>query len=269
MRFFRFLFLIPVFLTSPAFADGIAKPWQLGFQAAATPVMERITHMHNALLVIITLISIFVLILLAIVVVRFNHRANPTPSKNAHNTMLEIAWTTIPVLILIGIAIPSLKLTYYMDKTEKADMTLKVVGRQWYWEYEYPDQKIGFESRIIADKDLQPGQPRLLTVDHPLYIPVDTVVRLQTTGGDVIHAWAMPAFGVKIDAVPGRLNETWFEATKTGVYYGQCSELCGVDHGFMPIELHVVSKDEFATWVAAQQKSADAGTAAIALNIKE
>lgn len=276
MRHFRSFLLAAILCAVSASAGvadevvrGMALPWQLNFQPAATPVMERLENLHHFLLIVITVITLFVLALLAVIIVKFNRRANPNPSKNAHNTLLEIVWTTIPVLILVVIAIPSLKLTYFMDRTEQADMTLKVIGRQWYWEYEYPDQKISFESRIVPEEELKPGQPRLLAVDRPLYIPVDTTVRVLVTGGDVIHSWAMPAFGVKTDAVPGRLNETWFKAEKTGVFYGQCSELCGVDHGFMPIELHVVTKEEFNAWVKSQQASSDAGTATTALNVTQ
>lgn len=233
------------------------EPWQLGFQEAVTPVMERISSLHNGMTVLITVISIFVLVLLVIIALRFRENKNPRPSKTTHNTMLEIVWTTIPVLILIGIAIPSLRLHYYMDKAHDPDMVLKVVGYQWYWNYEYPDLGVSFDSYMIKDEDLKPNQPRLLAVDNPVVVPVDATVAVHITAGDVIHSWAMPSFGVKTDALPGRLNETWFQATKEGVYYGQCSELCGVGHGFMPIEIHVVSQEAYEMWAEeAQEKFA-------------
>lgn len=237
-------------------AEGLAHPWQLGFQHAATPVMEKLNGLHNFVLVIITLITLFVLALLAYVCTRFSAKNNPVPSKTSHNTLIEVVWTTIPIMILVAIAIPSLRLHYFMDVQEKSDLTLKIVGRQWYWEYEYPDQGISFESRLVADKELKPGQPRLLTVDNDVVVPVGEVVKIQITGGDVIHSWAVPSFGVKVDAIPGRLNEQWFKVEEPGDYYGQCSELCGVDHGFMPIHVRAVSKEEFASWVASKKKSA-------------
>lgn len=228
-------------------------PKSMAFQHAVTPVMERLTSMHHNLLILITIISVFVLALLTYVCIRFSAKNNPVPSKVTHNVAVEVIWTVIPVLILVAIGIPSLKLHYYMDVVPEADMTLKVQGNQWYWTYTYPDNGgLTFESRMLSGDDLKnhPNPIRLLSVDNPLYIPVNKTVRVEVTGSDVIHSWAMPAFGVKTDAIPGRLNETWFKATQEGVYYGQCSELCGVDHGFMPIELHVVSQEEFDKWVA-------------------
>lgn len=225
------------------------EPWQLGFQEPVTPVMEQLNSLHDGLTLTITVIALFVLALLIVVVWRFREKKNPNPSKVTHNTPLEIAWTVIPVLILVAIAIPSLRVHYYMDKAVEPDMVIKAVGYQWYWNYEYPDyDDIMFDSYMIKDEDLKEDQIRLLSVDNPLVVPVDTTVALHITGGDVIHSWAMPAFGVKTDAVPGRLNETWFRAEKEGVYYGQCSEICGVGHGFMPIEIHVVSQEEFDQW---------------------
>ncbi|NBX04153.1 MAG: cytochrome c oxidase subunit II [Alphaproteobacteria bacterium] len=238
---------------APAY-EGMAKPWQLGFQEAATPVMERLVGMHDILLVIITAITIFVLIALIYICVRFSKKNNPVASKTTHNAKLEVIWTVIPILILVGIAIPSLRLHYYMQNVQEPELTVKVTGYQWYWGYEYPDNGgISFESRIIEDKDLKPGDIRLLSVDNRLVVPVDTTVRVLLTGADVIHAFAVPAFGIKKDAMPGRLNETWFKATKTGTFYGQCSELCGVKHGFMPIVVDVVSKEDFAKWTKKQQ----------------
>ncbi|MDX2112471.1 MAG: cytochrome c oxidase subunit II [Alphaproteobacteria bacterium] len=252
--------------SAPAMAEtvGLAEPWQLGFQQAATPVMERLNADHNLLLVIITAITLFVLALLVVIIVKFNRKANPVPSKTAHNTKLEIIWTVVPIIILVVIAIPSLRVHYFMEDTEQAEMDLKVTGYQWYWGYKYPTHGgFEFESRMIPDKEIKEGQVRLLSVDNPVVVPVDTKVRVLLTGADVIHSWAMPAFGVKRDAMPGRLNETWFKATRTGTFYGQCSELCGVGHGFMPIEVRVVSKEDFASWVSEQQKKAGIDPAAL------
>lgn len=234
-----------------AFAEmGQPAPWEHTLQEAATPVMENIIWFHNFLLVLITVITLFVLALLVIVVVKFNARANPVPSKTTHNTLIEVAWTLIPVLILVGIAVPSFRLLFLELDVPKPDLTVKVTGKQWYWSYAYPDNgKFEFDSLLDKDK-----QPRLLGVDNEMVVPVNKVVRIQTTGADVIHSFAVPAFGVKIDSVPGRLNESWFKATKTGVFYGQCSELCGKDHAFMPIAVRVVSDQEFATWVEGAKK---------------
>lgn len=223
----------------------------MGLQPGATPVKHLMDGFHDLLVVIITAIVLLVLALLVVVAVRFNARANPTPSRTTHNTVLEVAWTVIPVIILIVIAVPSFKLLYTLEVVPEAEMTVKVTGRQWYWDYEYPDHgNIAFSSFMIADSDLKEGQKRLLEVDRRLVVPVDTTVRVIVTAGDVIHSWAMPSFGIKKDAVPGRLNETWFRVEKEGVYYGQCSEICGVNHGFMPIAVEVVSKDAFTQWVA-------------------
>ncbi|MFZ2467790.1 MAG: cytochrome c oxidase subunit II [Parvibaculum sedimenti] len=236
-------------------------PREMGMQAAATPVMEDLVAFHNLLLYIITAIVIFVTLLLIIVMVRFNSKANPTPSKTTHNTLIEVLWTVLPVMILVVIAIPSFRLLYKEVVIPKADLTVKATGYQWYWGYEYPDNGgLSFDSNVVADADLKPGQPRLLTADNSMVVPVDTTVRVIVTGADVIHSFAVPSFGVKIDAIPGRLNETWFKATKTGMYYGQCSELCGQAHAFMPISIKVVTKEEFTSWLAEQKKSADAGS---------
>ena len=223
------------------------KPWEITLQEAATPVMENIISFHNLLLVLITLITLFVLALLVIVVVKFNAKANPVPSKTTHNTLIEVAWTLIPVLILVAIAVPSFRLLFQQLDIPKADLTVKATGKQWYWSYAYPDNgKFEFDSLMAADK-----QPRLLGVDNEMVVPVNKVIRVQTTGADVIHAFAVPSFGIKIDSIPGRLNETWFKATKVGMYYGQCSELCGKDHAFMPIAIRVVKEAVFEEWVAA------------------
>ena len=231
--------------------------WQMNFQPAVTPVMQEITEFHNLLLVITFIIAAFVTILLGVTFWKFSAKRNPVPSRTTHNTMLEMLWTAIPVIILVVIAVPSFKLLYLSDVVPKADMTIKAIGHQWYWTYEYPDHgKFSFDSNMIADDELKAGQRRLLETDTTVVVPVNTTVRVQITADDVIHAWAIPAFGVKLDAVPGRLNETWFKATKEGTYYGQCSELCGVNHGFMPIKVNVVSKAKFAAWTAAQRKAA-------------
>ena len=232
-----------------AFGDQ-PKPWEITLQDAATPVMENIISFHTLLVWIITIITLFVLALLVIVVVKFNAKANPVPSKTTHNTLIEVAWTLIPVLILVGIAVPSFRLLFLELDIPKADLTIKATGKQWYWSYAYPDNgKFEFDSLMAQDK-----QPRLLGVDNELVVPVNKVVRVQTTGADVIHSFAVPAFGIKIDAIPGRLNETWFKATKVGMYYGQCSELCGKDHAFMPIAVKVVSDQDFVAWVETAKK---------------
>jgi cytochrome c oxidase subunit 2 len=234
-----------------AFAElGQPAPWEYKLQEAATPVMENITWFHDFLLVLITLITLFVLALLVIVVVKFNAKANPVPSKTTHNTLIEVAWTLIPVLILVALVVPSFRLLFLELDVPKADLTIKVTGKQWYWTYAYPDNgKFEFDSLLAQDK-----QPRLLGVDNEMVVPVNKIVRIQTTGADVIHSFAVPAFGIKIDSVPGRLNETWFKATKTGMFYGQCSELCGKDHAFMPIAVRVVSDQEFAAWIETAKK---------------
>jgi len=250
--FFRFVAMVGALaLPGVAFAAQ-PKPWQLNFQEAATPLMEDITRFHDLLLWIIILISLFVLALLAYVMVKFNANANPNPSRTTHNTAIEVMWTVVPVVILVVIAIPSFKLLYASDVIPKVDMTIKATGNQWYWTYEYPDHgKFSFDANMVADDELKPGQPRLLETDNRVVVPVDTTVRVQVTASDVLHAWSIPAFGVKVDGVPGRLNEIWFGPVKNeGVYYGQCSELCGIRHGFMPIAVEVVSKEKFEAWVA-------------------
>ena len=251
---------VPLVYCGSALASQPA-PWQMGLQEAATPLMEQIDGFHDLLVIVCIVISLFVLALLGYVMYRFNERANPVPSRTTHNTMLEILWTVIPVIILVVIAVPSFRLLYYSDVVPESDMTIKATGNQWYWTYEYPDHGgFEFDSNIIPEEDLKEGDPRLLAVDNRIVVPVDTVVRLQVTASDVLHAWAMPAFGVKIDAVPGRLNETWFgPVAREGVYYGQCSELCGAKHGFMPIAVEVVSKDRFDSWIT-KAKQEFAGT---------
>jgi cytochrome c oxidase subunit 2 len=237
-----------------AFGLGQPLPWQLGLQPSVTPVMDSIAWFHDFLLYIITAITGFVLVLLVIVIVRFNARANPVPAKTTHNTMLEVAWTLIPVIILTAIAVPSFKLLFLQQTIPPADVTVKATGKQWYWSYAYPDSKFEFDSLMLQDKDRKPDQPRLLAVDNEMVVPVNKVVRVQVIGADVIHAFAVPSFGIKIDAIPGRLNETWFKATREGVYYGQCSELCGKDHAFMPIAVRVVNEKDYAAWIEQAKK---------------
>ncbi|HVW72016.1 MAG TPA: cytochrome c oxidase subunit II [Rhizomicrobium sp.] len=238
-------------------ALAVPQAYETGFQAAASPVMEQIEDFHRLLLYIIVAVCLFVLGLLIWIVVKYRAGANPVPSKVHHNTLLEVAWTLIPVLILVFIAVPSFRLLYFEAAIPKPDVTLKAIGKQWFWTYEYPGSAAGFtfDSVGLSDADAaKAGKPRLLGVDNPVYVPVNKVIEVDTVGADVIHSWAMPQMGVKMDAVPGRINHTWFKATQTGVYYGQCSELCGARHAYMPIELHVVSDADYAAWLAASKK---------------
>lgn len=265
---------------------GMAFPWQMNFQEAVTPVMERLYGLHEFLLIVITIISLFVLGLLGYACIRYRKKNNPVASKNSHNTVIEVIWTVVPIFILAAIFIPSYRLHYDCmhsigcseDGTPvEPDMTLKVVGYQWYWNYEYPGTDIIFDSYMKKSHDaegnelpmdhplrLQPGEPRLLAVDYPVVVPVNANVRVLVTGGDVIHSWAMPAFGVKQDTVPGRLNETWFRAEKEGTYYGQCSELCGIRHGFMPIQVEVVSQEMYDEWLEVAKQDIDKASKLIA-----
>ena len=244
------LIISSFFITIEVFADQ-PKDWQLGFQNPASDGMRDIVNFHNNLLLpIIIAISVFVLFLMLYACVRFRASANPNPSRRTHNVTVEILWTLIPCLILIVMAVPSFKILYKQDTIPKADLTIKAVGYQWYWGYEYPDENIIFDSYMIEEKDLRADQPRLLTVDHEVVVPVNKVVKVLITANDVLHAWALPAFGVKRDAVPGRINETWFKAEKEGTYYGQCSELCGIKHAFMPITVKVVSEEDYQEWLS-------------------
>jgi cytochrome c oxidase subunit 2 len=245
-------------LAVPARAGGMTE-WGLGFQPAAGEIAERSHDFHHMLLIIISAICALVTALLIIVMVRFRRSRNPEPSRTTHNTAIEVIWTLVPALILVVIAIPSWRLLFYIDVVPETEMTIKATGYQWYWSYQYPDQGgFSYDSFMVPEDQLKEGQPRLLTVDNPLVIPVDTKVRVQVTGADVIHSFAMPAQAIKVDAVPGRLNETWVEFDETGTYYGQCSEICGNGHAFMPIELHVVSRSDFDAWIKqAQDKYAD------------
>jgi cytochrome c oxidase subunit 2 len=236
-------------------AFAIPLPWETNFQPAASPVMERIEDFHQELLVIIVLVSLFVLALLVWIMLRYNTRRNPVPSKNAHNTLLEVAWTLIPVIILVIIAIPSFKLLYYEAEIPTPDVTIKAIGKQWFWSYEYPASNFTYDSLGLSDDAAKKtGEPRLLGVDNAVTVPVNKVIQIDTTGADVIHSWALPQMGVKMDAVPGRINHTWFKATAIGTYYGECSELCGARHAFMPIEVRVVSDADYAKWLAGAKK---------------
>ena len=239
---------------------GIPHEWQMSFPPSYTTVMDKVESLHNLLLVIITLISLFVLALLIYVVFRFHVSRNPTPSSVTHNTVLEIAWTIVPILILVVIAIPSFRLLYYSDKAADAAMTVKVTGHQWYWQYEYPDQgNFSIDSRILAEADRvkeKPQVPRLLAVDNEMVIPVNTTIRIISTGADVMHGWTVPGFGIKKTVIPGRLNEGWINVEHEGYYFGQCSQICGENHTYMPIAVRVVSKAEFGKWVEQQKKAA-------------
>jgi cytochrome c oxidase subunit II len=249
---------------------GEPSPWEMGLQQSASPVMDQITDFNTFLFWITTGIALFVLILLGIIIVRFNARAHPVPSRITHNTLLEVMWTLVPVAILVIIAIPSFRLLFLQLDVPKPDLTIKATGRQWLWSYSYPDNgNFEFNSVVVEDKDLKPGQPRLLTVDNEMVVPVNKIVHVLVTGADVIHSFAVPSFGIRIDAIPGRINETWFKATREGTYYGQCSELCGVDHSFMPIVVRVESEADFNTWVAQakQQFAADAPARPIAIAV--
>jgi cytochrome c oxidase subunit 2 len=228
------------------------QPWQMGMVPGATPVRDRIDSFHSELLVIITLITIFVMGLLIYVMWKFNARRHPVASQTTHNTLLEVLWTTVPVLILVSIAVPSFKLLYYENRTEHADMTLKVTGHQWYWSYEYPDQgDFAFDSNMIPEDDaVKAGKIRLLDVDNPVVLPVGAVVRVLITGTDVIHSWYVPSAGVQEYAVIGRVNESWMQFEHEGMYYGQCNQICGINHPFMPIAIQVLSKPDFDKWVA-------------------
>ena len=255
------LFFLLGFSKNSVVAQNGPQPWQMNFRPAATPVMEDIVSFHNLLLIIEVLIVLLVLGLMVYIVIKFNAKANPVPTKTTHNSFLEVMWTVIPIVILVVIAVPSMKLLYFMDKApkDKVEMTLKVIGHQWYWSYEYPDSgNLAFDSNLIPDEeiDVSKGQIRLLEVDNRVAIPVDTTIRVIMTSDDVLHNWAIPAFGIKMDTVPGRINEAWIRvpAEKAGGYRGQCSELCGVRHGYMPIVIDAMPKQEFAKWLERAKK---------------
>jgi len=253
----------PIALAPPALALGTPSPWEIGMQPSAGPIKTQIINLHDLVMVIITLITVFVGVLLLWVMFRYNSRRNPTPSKTAHNSVLEIAWTVLPVLILVIIAIPSFRLVYYQDRTHDPDMTIKVTGHQWYWEYTYPDHgNLDFSSYFVPDDQLKPGQLRLLTVDNQLVVPINKNIRVLTTSADVIHSFFVPALGVQRYAIPGRTIETWFRADKTGVFYGECNQICGQNHSRMPIAVHAVTEKEFDAWLEqAKTKFADTAPA--------
>lgn len=251
--FTAFIAIAMLFSATPALADGFSLPWQMDMQEAASSSAEHLHEFHSMLLWIVGFIVLFVTALLFYVILRFNSRANPEPAKFTHNVLIEVIWTIIPIVILATISLKSLPLLYYLDRAEEPEMTLKVTGYQWYWGYEYPDQDgINFLSYMIPEDeiDASKGEKRLLSTDNKVVLPVDTDIAIQVTGADVIHSFAVPSLGIKIDAVPGRLNETWVRINKPGTYYGQCSELCGKDHSYMPIEVHAVSKEEFQIWLS-------------------
>jgi len=241
-------------------ATGVAMaaapvPWQMDLQPPAGSLAEMATDLHNLLLVVITLISLFVLALLIYVSVRFRASRNPNPSKTSHHTVIEILWTVIPVLILVGIAVPSFRLLYYMDRTNETDMVIKVTGNQWYWNYSYPDEGIAFDSYMVDAADLKPGQPRLLTVDNPMVVPEGTRIKLLITGNDVMHSFFVPSLAVQMYAFIGRTNEAWIDVPVGGqTYYGQCNQICGVNHAYMPIEVKALPKAEYAAWLAKAKK---------------
>jgi cytochrome c oxidase subunit 2 len=248
--------------TALANRAGVAEPWQIGMQEMVTNIGRDVAVFHDYLVYLITLISLFVLALLVVIVVRFNERANPTPSRTTHNTMLEVAWTIVPVLILVAISIPSFRILREQLIIPPHDVVVKATGHSWYWSYEYPSDQGGFQfdSNMIPENELKPDQPRLLAADNEMIVPINKVVRVQITAADVLHNFAVPSLGIRLDAVPGRLNETWFRAEREGLFYGQCSELCGNGHPYMPINVRVVSETDYRAWLAqAKQKFAATG----------
>lgn len=251
--------------------EGTSAPWQVGLREAASPTMERINGFHNFLLIVTTVIAVFVLLLMAYIMVKFRASRNPNPSRNTHNTTLEVLWTVIPIVILVVIAVPSFRLLYFSDRVADAEVTIKAIGNQWFWSYEYPDHdNLTFDAIMIEDEDIQEGQIRLLSTDNDVVVPVDTNIRILTTANDVIHAFALPNLGIKLDAVPGRINETWMRIEREGVYYGMCSELCGARHGFMPITVRAVSKEAFEGWIEeAKERFAHDGKSGSRDNVAE
>jgi len=253
MKYLSLIFIVLLsFLSSAGSIETLPKDWQLGFSEPATELMSDVIAFHSYILMpIITGISLLVLALLLYIVYRYNSNRNQTASMTTHNTLIEVLWTVIPVILLIIIAIPSFRILYTAETVPKADLTIKAIGNQWYWSYEYPDyDDFSFDANMLQDDELSDPSLRLLETDTQIVVPVNKVVKLLITSNDVLHAWTIPAFAVKKDAVPGRLNETWFKAEKTGTYYGQCSELCGPKHAFMPINVKVVSQDEFDNWLS-------------------
>lgn len=260
---------VALFIAAPGFAlaqQGAPEPWAIGMRAAASPVQQNLIEFHNLLLWIIGGITLLVMVLLLLVVVKFRASRNPTPSRTTHHTLLEVAWTAVPLLILAVIALKSMQLLYYMDRVEEPEMTLVATGYQWYWGHAYPDQQIEeFNSFMVEEAELQPGQVRLLSVDRPIVLPIDTNIEILVTANDVLHSWAVPSMGIKTDAVPGRMNHTWVRIEKEGTYYGVCTEICGPRHGFMPIEIQAVSREAFDDWVERQVAGLDLEEAPILL----
>jgi cytochrome c oxidase subunit 2 len=258
-------------LSGHAFATfGQPAPWQIGMQPTVTPIGEQIVRFHDFLFYIIAAIVLFVFVLLAFVIVRYNERANPKPGRATHNTAIEVIWTVVPILILLAISVPSFRLLFAQYDFPEADLTIKATGHQWYWSYEYPDHEgVSFDAVMVEEVDLKPGQPRLLTTDNNVVVPVNKNVHVLVTASDVIHNWTVPAFGSKIDAVPGKLLRTWFRAERVGTYYGQCSELCGARHAFMPIAVKVVSEAEFAAWLQQAKAQANGNSNNFGSNARE
>ena len=272
--FFIYVFLAFAAICLVPFMAEASGPinWGIGLQEAASPVKEEMEKFHTMLLWIISGICLFVLALLVYVVLRYNKHTNPVPSKVTHNVPLEVAWTIIPIVILIIISVPSFKLLYYTDRVAEPEMTLKVIGYQWYWGYEYPDQEISeFQAYMIPEEDIDKtkGQRRLLSTDYPVVLPVETDIEILVTAADVLHSFAVPAFGLKTDAVPGRTNVTWVRITKPGTYYGQCSELCGTGHAYMPIEIRAVPKEQFEQWVSVAKDDLDSAYALLGEAVPE
>jgi len=250
------LLAISVMSVNPTHADA-SQPWQIGFQDPATPVMEGVINFHNDLMIVVIGVGVFVGYVMWSTVYNFEQSVNPTPNRVQHGTRLEIIWTVTPAIILMFVAVPSFALLYSVDEIIDPEMTLKAVGHQWYWSYEYSDYNhlteensgINFDSYLVADDDLEKGQFRLLEVDNRIVLPINTHIRVLITAADVLHSWAVPSFGVKVDACPGRLNQTTMFIKKPGVFYGQCSELCGTNHGFMPICVEAVELEEYTLWL--------------------
>jgi cytochrome c oxidase subunit 2 len=266
--------LIPVCLafSSEVFAAvGAPEPWQMNMTAGFSPMKARLNEFHNELLIIITLIVVVVFVLMAYIAVRFNAKAHPVASTTTHHTMLEVAWTLIPILILMAIAVPSFKLLYYLDRTPKADMTINVTGHQWYWSYTYADAgNLTFDSTIVSDDDLKKGDLRQLTVDNALVLPVGAKVRILVSSTDVMHSWLVPPLGVQMYATPGRTNETWVEVSEEGTFYGQCNQICGINHGYMPIMIQGIPADQFPAWIeAAKKKYASNDGAAVSTRLAD
>ncbi len=268
---------IGVLASASLFAGGLAHAaqptsWGMNLQPSNSTVMDDIHWFNNFTFWIIGIIVVFVAILLAVVALKFNAKANPTPTKTSHNTMIEIVWTVVPILILLVLAVPSFRLLYKQMEIPAADLTVKVTGKQWYWGYEYPDNPdVSFDSIMLTEEERAAkgtNEPRLLAVDNEMVVPVGKIVRLQITSADVIHSYAMPSFGVKMDAVPGRLNESWFNADREGIYYGQCSELCGKDHAFMPLAVRVVTQEQYDAWLVAAADDVEEANKALMASIE-